>query len=1775
GSAFSIAGPVVDTFEANNGVTLVVNSGASAGNVTVNAGATVAVSSGGKVGSAVVNGVVNLAAGGSITDGITVENGGKFNLNGGTIYNMTVKAGGSASAAVTGLGYHGVTVEAGGYLRTRTATYYGTFLAASGTLDGDLKATSDSVDGVFCGGSQTVGAMHWHGTLMSNYVINGAAYCYLSNGASVRNGSALAVGGGFAFGLGGGYIYNAQITNGSIWMNNSGNGGVVSLGGAETNITKGNWYHCNCAGATNRDANLYAENGVLYDAVIKKSGNWLKELTVLEGLTVSRAVMSSGGSLTLVSGGIGNELTVSGYGRLYISSGGVATSAHGKGGMYVYDGGIINSTTVESTGALYVSNGGVANDIAVDSGAKFYVSAGGKVNGLVVSTGELNADHAVFTGTAEGTDISIYGGKNSGQYCVKVSGGAVVSKVYQSGGGLWVYNNGTVKDLEVVKGAMVFQDNTYGSDVKVSGGTTILYVRNNALVENLHMSGAEARFDAGTVRNAVFEGTIGQLKVGKNFLMESASFDKGAVVSVTSGGRLDSATVNNGAQLQVSKGGEVTNLVLNGGANANRIRLYDGGHISGATISGTAGDRNYISALTGSGLIEDVTADKAGIYLASGGIIRNVTQKNGAYVILRGENPYASGANVLGGTLYFQNGAKGENIVVNGGNMQVVDDAYAVEVKGSGAKVSGADLVKGNIFVSAGGKLFDLRASGGSVTVKSTGTTYGDPLLSGAVFTGGVLTLSGGAVAKNIKLDGGGAIYGENATLEDFDIEAPTVTGKKLAISGAAMIASGGRINGKDKVGIMDLTGGAKFNEAYVSGGSVFLSANAEITNVELTGGAVILRGEETYVSGATVLGGTLHIQNGGKGDDITIAGGALSVTDTNMTNPAGKTEIVNDVTMTAGTITVSSGGTINRLAAEGGTINVNSAGVVNTVDVAGGKLMVFGNGTANDVTVGENGSAIVSGTLNVATSAWNVQVNNGGVVSLDANETLGNAKTVAGAHVNYKENKSGATIKGAETNIAASTFYYNGATVANGFSVENGVVRDLGADGNVYRIGIGDGITVEDAEVFANCRISAFGGAVVSGVNIVATTTSASVIMRDDSEVYNANLTGGSYKAVINLYENAKASGVTINAGGKVGVSAATVSIEDTTVKAGGELVLIADADTGKKLTLDVADGNSIAINNLGLVNDSTTIMLVGETAGNTYTIATTGSTDKYVNCGEWGLYDDSIKANETITNAFTSMTYEFKENGRQIEVTAFEAATQEAAGSIEGGTTINTNGKAAKWTQNTTTTSGSVIKAATSAIAGDAWLELDGANLAGTTLYGAETGFTGGVNLYALNDAVVNNLAAGAEAGGTVESVKLTIEDATVGLAYAGGFGNVTSKTETLISGATVLKDFYAGALANYAKTGTVTHTGDITLEIADGEFSGNIYGAASVKAGAATSLVHSVGNVTITVKDGETKKGNQACLFAGGYATGSAASDSAVYTVGNVDVTISGGTWTSGATAGGRGVFGGIFASQVTAVAEDVTLTITGGTFGNVYGGGWAQKNGVSVVDDVEITIDGGTIANVFGGGTHSTSGGSTIVDDVSINISGGNITGAIYARGQLDGDVVSGDEVNVTFTGDTNFGCGVFGYSYVGGAASDAVLSYTAYTGTFSGAIGGFDSIVFDDDTAMTLSTAAADVSNGKWEFDFTDRAAELAGTSFLTWSTADFAGDTVKVNFTDAAQAAAGWNIATAAFTGASFDLYIGGTEITSVAYDTAIADGDWAGWKFTDENGTLKFKQLA
>ena len=399
--------------------------------------------------------------------------------------------------------------------------------------------------------------------------------------------------------------------------------------------------------------------------------------------------------------------------------------------------------------------------------------------------------------------------------------------------------------------------------------------------------------------------------------------------------------------------------------------------------------------------------------------------------------------------------------------------------------------------------------------------------------------------------------------------------------------------------------------------------------------------------------------------------------------------------------------------------------------------------------------------------------------------------------------------------------------------------------------------------------------------------------------------------------------------------------------------------------------------------------------------------------------------------------------------------------------------------------------------------------------------------------------------------------------------------------------------GSLYNAGKVTGTTSVGNIKATIGEktaDEISvkGNVYGASAVKAGTVTTAatLHTVGDVSLTLRAGTATK-SDICVFAGGYATGhDTAKAAAVYTVESVTLNVTGGDW--GSAHGGRGIFGGAFASDNTVDGDDangvwakvgsVNLKVSGGTMGNVYGGGWAQKGAKSEVGNVNITVTGGTVTNVFGGGSHSTSGGTTVAGEVTITVSGGTITGDIYARGQLEGDATG--TASVIFTGATDFGCGVYGYTYVGGAVGGATLSFAGYTGTFSGKIGGFDSITLDGTTTATFNAKFDDINNAARTFDATKRNADLAGTAFLNWSNADFTGDTITLNL--GSGDAVAWNlistdVGTAVYN--KFDVQIDGQSILSETIDIGdkIAGTGTAydGWGFTDDNGMLKFKQLA
>ena len=1755
---------------------------------------------------------------------VTVSLGNIYMNGGGSVTNLT-QVGGQviargvscfiSGAVVTGSGQiyaqnggklYDITVSDGGYMEVRYQNYGSSGHFAENVTIGSRGSANVMRYGILRNVTIEQGGLVRVGNNGPDYIYRG----YVS-GALIQSGGTMVVSSG-AWISGGVAEKGANL---GIYLSPEGDETYASIQSNGVDFTVSNTV---VTGLTeiNSGTSLLLFSGAVFDASqvgsIGQGGN----IVVTSTTTATGATVASGGLLTVSAGGHATGVTVNEGGAAVVH---IGEGTYAEVGAVTVDGTTITGLPdgITSGVTIAVDNGIVFNGQTLLSGGGVQIEGGGSVGGLTATGGTLTIKGGYLSAANIGADtvVNATGGTISGgiiSATLNVNGGTVYTRsdtvlhnvVINSGGvmsGNYVEKHATkIKNATVEAGGKLDLTGGAGyiSGLLVKEGATFKTAANNVLV------GTDINIAAGTWNvmptEAVVDGVlnangsnfkdVGAFYFFDGFTISNAECNIYMYLSNGAQARDITATTKNGVALQ--NGGYAYNVKVDGeGSGYFFIHQYSGS--SGVALGGAETDIAQGKVYQGAG-----TFDKPYDWYVQNGVVKQLSLGSGA--------TYAYDVQKM----HLREGIKADAPVLSSGGTLYIS---------SGVEVTDAKLFNaGGIRVYGGALLSGTTATGGNMWVSNTGVIK-DTLLSGY----GIMTVSEGGYASGITLDRAGNANNPQVRLEGADAVAEDVTlssGGILYVSnggfasnvtvlsnGSAVISGGGTISGAVLNDTVLSNGSNPHTAIYISNcaglvndvdvirGNIYAQGTGTVTNLRQSGAQVIMRGADTYVSGAVVTGkrdgrttdhelGRLYFQDDAVGSDITVGSGGMIYAYRFTGASAFNDQRAIDIDIIAG-----------------GSAVVSTYGKFYDIRIHdGGRMTVGNNGYASGVTMDEGASAFVTsgGSMDTGiTSVWNLYVSSAAKLNAASGAQLVNLKTYAGAHVDVVRDENFATIQGSQTNIVASTLYYAGSANALGASVVNGVVKNLGADGNYYRLAFGDGITVENGKVLGDWRLSAFGGAVISGGSTFADTKTAVTVLRDSSTAIGMTLSANTGSGLLNVWDNATtediivknggvlriqsagvvATGTVVSTGGSLDFAVGAGRIEDTILKAGAKLTLLEGANTGNLLTLDVADGNSITINNLALVNADTAIVLTNEAAGNTYTIATSGSLTKYVNCGEWGLYDDSIKAGESIIDAFTGFSYAFDADGKQITVGAVSMTDLGSATSIADGTVLADGGRAAKWTQNTTVTAGDTIKLATSAITGAAWLEIDGTDLGGTTLFGAEGNFGKAVNLYATGDAVVGNLAAGATSSGTVEAVKLTVDNATVGLAYAGGFGNVTSATETLIgTGAKMQKDFYAGALANYAKTTTTTSAGDITLDIEAGEFSGNIYGAASVKAGAATTLVHNVGNVTINVTGGESKKGNQACFFAGGYATGSTTNK--VYTVGTIDTTISGGSW--GSAAGGRGVFGGIFASNVTAEADDVTITIDGGTFGNVYGGGWAQKGGTSIVGDVDITITGGTIANVFGGGSHSTSGGYTVAGDVTITVSGGTITGDIYARGQLENDTTG--NASVSFTGEGNYGCGVWGYSYVSGATGvddDVTLSFTGYTGTFSGTLGGFNGITLDGNTTMTLGTAAVDVNNTAWTFDTAARDTELAGTAILNWTAADFAGDTIAVNL--ASGSATEWDLVSA--TGATaatfnkFDVLVDGTSILSetIDLDEAIVGGAYAGWGFTLENDTLKFKNLA
>ena len=1698
-----------------------------------------------------------------------------------------------------GVSYDTVINQGIGYQYVNGAVAYRTVIS-NGSQWGNNNAKM--YDAIVRGGYQIVGA----NVTAYDTVVSGGSILITNGGAASRT----VMLGGSGLVSSGATVSDAVISGGrfSVWGGGTVNNVTVVVGNGKNAVIRpeanGTIFTGNLtmdfstAVAATGTGNYFissvsrvaANAGVTYTIKVAQEGQYSGEYCMGGGSTNITATVVTDTGLTLgsVSGG-GNVNgpylhTQFGSFRLYTSTyqyvGIVADPvAVFQGTTIVARGTTVDTAiTVDSAKEAYVRKGGTLKNLTVDA------AASGKV--VVYSGGVL--DTATITGTTAGTIV--------------VSNGGVANNVTLGVGGgsaaLWI-SGGTA------------------NDTVISSGTLYL---NTADAEAYRATASAGFVDiiAGRTESTTLRGTAREM-VRNGATATSTILDEGLTGNqfVRAGGIAYNAIVRGGSQQLYDANAKAFDTVVSGGeqqvfAGASAVRTTaEGGivRVLGYTTSTTLrGDAQELLSAAAAVASETVISGGAQKLLVAGAKAYDVVISAGSQLLGAGTEAYRT---VVSASMLDNTAGRTESTTIHGAGREMVRNGATTYYT-----VLESDVTTGNQFVRAGGVTYYTTVRAGAQQLYDATATAYDTVVSGGeqqVFAGASAIRT---VLSNGKIQNGGGL----------------VSGAELfgAAANRLYMSNGGVASETvlHDLSIVDVTGGRVVSTTLYDGTQELLRSNGVASGAIVSGGAqkvlsagavasdtIVYAGYQQVVAGASAWNTTIVAGNDGYVSlaDGAITGGTWNF-DISQGGPTG-TAMLNAWRITSGTDLVI---TVKTADPFGGKYYLSS-GASNfgnttfTVKDTNGNVLASDFGNGSTVTVGDftYKLAVEGSGLYLTVSGYPVEVYEGSTLVAYGTIVTGE-KIVAGmsAFVNAGGTLADAAIvkAGGSKVLVSAGGAITGAEVY-GQGIGGTDIRVLGG-GSASDTVVGDGQamlrlsggTGYDTTVVGGGQFLMYGGAFASNTTVIDSGVQKLLLNKGETTKATASNTtissGGQLQvgATLEQTQGSYLAGgdittVNVLSGGTMfvegGATAADVTLHagaSAYVYSGGQIAFTSvESDARINVRFSQATGNTEAlVTGWGTVAAGAEISVKEVGGAGTYKIADGIGNGFTVNYDEFEVFGGrEVAVGTNFSDAFAGLNFVLGTTGT-LTATALSVGSQATAATISDSTatTLTDGSLATTWTSATDLSTIPVVAGANTNA--DAWLTLDGTTVNGA-LYGAEGTFNNDVNLH-FRDGSITNLAAGATAGGSVANVNVMIGDIdpdwTVvshgttfnGVAYAGGFGSVTGTAGTVINDGTFKKDFYAGALAN--KLDAATGVGEVNMTVNGGTFSGNIYGASAVKTVAGKNgLRHAVGDVTLSIAGGATTKGTQACIFAGGYATGDATGT--VYTVESVTLDISGGSW--GSACGGRGVFGGIMASGVTAEAGDVEITISGGIMGNVYGGGWAQKtNGKSIVGDVSITITGtAQVANVFGGGTHSTSGGTTEADDVTITVSGGTITGAIYARGQADGDSV--ESAKVVFKGASAFGCDVFGYSYVGGAASDATLSFSGYTGTFSGGIAGFNSVTFDGSAAATFGTEA-DVANTAWTFDVADRRAAFADTALLNWSEADFTGDTITLNL--ATGDTNEWSLVTAATDTVynKFDVLVNGSSILSetIDIDDVIAGTGTAydGWGFTNDEGTLKFKQL-
>lgn len=230
------------------------------------------------------------------------------------------------------------------------------------------------------------------------------------------------------------------------------------------------------------------------------------------------------------------------------------------------------------------------------------------------------------------------------------------------------------------------------------------------------------------------------------------------------------------------------------------------------------------------------------------------------------------------------------------------------------------------------------------------------------------------------------------------------------------------------------------------------------------------------------------------------------------------------------------------------------------------------------------------------------------------------------------------------------------------------------------------------------------------------------------------------------------------------------------------------------------------------------------------------------------------------------------------------------------------------------------------------------------------------------------------------------------------------------------TLTNDRHLSALAN----------SDVSLYIGGNvTFGGSteVFGGDNNTANTSVKTLHSVRNVKMIVSDGKSIS----TIYGGGNGAGLGKSYNweSINPKGGVDIRL--------LNANVTNVYGGMKGdSHTDMITGSSAITINGGTYINVYGGG--NGAGTEIKGSTTVTLNSGNVTNVYGGGNQGNVGQFTS-DIAAVNINGGTVSGCVYGGG-FQGYSHSSPVVNIKG--------GSIGGNVYGGANGGASYQDVVYT-----------------------------------------------------------------------------------------------------------------------------------